>query len=205
MSSLRQSSFFLILIAGAIFGIIHSGLASEACKNLAARWFGESGRRYYRLIFVVIAVVTTFTYAGMVVYLPDQVLYQIHMPWRILALLVQVSALAGMVICFSQIGTANFLGLTALHAPKENQSEQSEHLVTNKLYHWMRHPIYTCILVFLLCTPMMSWNKLAFLIGMAVYMIIGASLEEKKMLKEFGEAYTDYRKNTPMFLPVRFR
>jgi protein-S-isoprenylcysteine O-methyltransferase Ste14 len=95
--------------------------------------------------------------------------------------------------------------LTALHTPKENQSEQPEHLVTNKLYHWMRHPIYTCILVFLLCTPMMSWNKLAFLIGMAVYMIIGASLEEKKMLKEFGEAYTEYRKNTPMFLPVKFR
>jgi protein-S-isoprenylcysteine O-methyltransferase Ste14 len=51
----------------------------------------------------------------------------------------------------------------------------------------------------------MSWNMLAFLIGMAVYMVIGAFLEEKKMLKEFGEAYTDYRKNTPMFLPVRFR
>jgi hypothetical protein len=79
MSSLRQSSFFLILIAGAIFGIIHSGLASETCKNLAARWIGESGRRYYRLFFVAIAIVTTLTYAGLVVFLPDRVLYSIPM------------------------------------------------------------------------------------------------------------------------------
>jgi len=180
MSSLRQSSFFLILIAGAIFGIIHSGLASETCKNLAARWIGESGRRYYRLFFVAIAIVTTLTYAGLVVFLPDRVLYRIPMSWRILSLLLQVSALAGMVTCFSQIGTADFLGLTALRAPKENREERPKPLVTSKLYHWIRHPIYSCILIFLLSTPVMSWNMLAFLIGMAVYMVIGASLEEKE-------------------------
>ncbi len=44
-------------------------------------------------------------------------------------------------------------------------------------------------------------EQLAFNLGVTVYLIIGSSYEEQKLRDEFGEAYDDYRRRTPAFLP----
>jgi protein-S-isoprenylcysteine O-methyltransferase Ste14 len=38
-------------------------------------------------------------------------------------------------------------------------------------------------------------------IGLTVYILIGALFEERKLLREFGEAYAEYRRRTPMLIP----
>jgi protein-S-isoprenylcysteine O-methyltransferase Ste14 len=203
---LRLTGFFWILLAGAVFGLIHSGLASNWSKNLAARWFGERSRKYYRLFFVGIATLTTLAYLSLVILLPDELIYIIHAPWVYLTLAVQAVAVIGILVSLSQISTAGFLGLTALpwfkYTPSANKPPS---LVTGSLYRWVRHPIYTCTFLFLLCMPWLSWNTLAFIIGVVVYTVIGAVFEEKKMVQEFGAAYLEYQKKTPMFLPFRLK
>ncbi|MFN7037866.1 MAG: methyltransferase family protein, partial [Bellilinea sp.] len=73
------------------------------------------------------------------------------------------------------------------------------------LYRWVRHPLYTCSLLFLWLMPVMSWNLLALNLGVTLYFIIGSRFEEDKLLDEFGEAYAEYRRRTPAFLPRLFR
>jgi protein-S-isoprenylcysteine O-methyltransferase Ste14 len=46
---------------------------------------------------------------------------------------------------------------------------------------------------------------LALNIGLSLYLYIGALFEERKLLREFGEAYHNYQQNTPMFLPGLIR
>jgi protein-S-isoprenylcysteine O-methyltransferase Ste14 len=53
--------------------------------------------------------------------------------------------------------------------------------------------------------PVMSWNLLALNLGVTLYFIIGSRFEEDKLLDEFGEAYAEYRRRTPAFLPRLFR
>jgi protein-S-isoprenylcysteine O-methyltransferase Ste14 len=36
----------------------------------------------------------------------------------------------------------------------------------------------------------------------SLYFIIGAFLEERKMLAEIGEPYREFRRNTPMLFPL---
>jgi protein-S-isoprenylcysteine O-methyltransferase Ste14 len=40
--------------------------------------------------------------------------------------------------------------------------------------------------------------------GLAIYLVVGAHFEERKLLAAFGEEYAAYRRRTPKFLPWPF-
>lgn len=201
---IRLTGFFWILLAGAVFGVIHSTLASNGVKTLAARMFGEKSRKYYRLGFVLLATLMTFAYLSLVILLPDRLIYLIPTPWVYLTLLIQLSALGGIILSFGQINTSDFLGINVLtHSRYAHSGEIQPKLVTGGFYRRVRHPIYTCTILFLIFFPGMSWNLLALTIGITVYMLVGAIFEEKKMVQTFAADYVEYRNKTPMFLPMR--
>ena len=74
-------------------------------------------------------------------------------------------------------------------------------LVTHGLYKYVRHPLYVGI--FLLAWPLseMTVNRLALILIFTAYTFIGATFEERKLLKDFGETYAYYRTQTPMYIP----
>jgi protein-S-isoprenylcysteine O-methyltransferase Ste14 len=74
-------------------------------------------------------------------------------------------------------------------------------MVTGGFYKYARHPLYTAGLIFIWLLPSMTCNLLALNIGLTVYLFVGAYFEERKLLLEFGEAYAEYRRRTPMFVP----
>jgi protein-S-isoprenylcysteine O-methyltransferase Ste14 len=65
----------------------------------------------------------------------------------------------------------------------------------------VRHPLYTAGLAFIWFTPLMTVNLLVLNIGLTVYIVIGAYFEERKLLREFGPAYAEYQRRTPMLVP----
>jgi protein-S-isoprenylcysteine O-methyltransferase Ste14 len=82
---------------------------------------------------------------------------------------------------------------------------QQTELVTRGLYCWMRHPLYTGGLLFIWFTPLMTRNLLALIVGLTLYLILGAFLEERRLLHEFGEAYAEYRRCVPMLIPLPWK
>jgi protein-S-isoprenylcysteine O-methyltransferase Ste14 len=38
-------------------------------------------------------------------------------------------------------------------------------------------------------------------VGATIYILIGAYFEERKLSREFGAAYADYKSKTPMLIP----
>lgn len=196
-----SSGFFWILLASALYGVLHSILASHRVKVWAARAIGEAAyRRFYRLFFVIAAVVTVLPVLALVVLLPDQSIYTIPAPWRYLALLLQLVALVGIVIGVMQTGVFRFLGLHQVLGPASARS-QPEKLVVNGLYRWARHPLYAFSFLLLWMSPVMTWNILALNLGFSTYLLIGTIFEERKLADQFGEAYTAYRRKTPRIVP----
>ena len=47
----------------------------------------------------------------------------------------------------------------------------------------------------------MSRNSLVFYLGVTLYVLIGAYFEERKLLRNFGESYADYKQKTPFLIP----
>jgi protein-S-isoprenylcysteine O-methyltransferase Ste14 len=200
---MNQSGFWWILIAGAVYGLIHSMTASVWLKQAAAHRFGERGRRYYRLAYVVISLITTPLYMILILLLPDTRLYLIPQPWISLTGFIQLLALIGMALSFRGTGALSFLGLDSLLG-KSIPTKQNT-LMTGGLYAYSRHPIYFFSLVFLWLIPWMSWNILAFAIGVTLYTLIGSRFEEHKLVGEFGQAYINYRKVTPWIIPIKLK
>ncbi|MHB8086921.1 MAG: methyltransferase family protein [Anaerolineaceae bacterium] len=200
---MNQSGFWWILIASAVYGVIHSLTASLWLKQIAARVYGENGRRYYRLTYVVISLITTPLYAALVLLLPDARLYIIPQPWIFITGFIQLLALAGLLLSFKGTGLLSFIGLDSLLSKTADSSKNT--LMTDGLYRYSRHPIYFFSFIVLWLFPLMSWNILSLAIGVTIYTLIGSRFEEHKLVGEFGQTYIDYRKVTPWIIPIKFK
>jgi len=193
-----MSSPLLIILAVFLYGVVHSLLALPRAKALARRWFGPAADRWYRLGYNLFGVISFLPVLALPALLPDQTLYTIPTPWSYLALAGQAAAVVMLAVGVMQTGAWKFLGLQQAFAP-ENQSPPR--LVLTGLYRWVRHPLYTAGLLFIWLIPVMTANLLALNIGLTIYLIVGALFEERKLVREFGEAYLQYRKVTPMLIP----
>ena len=191
------SGFWWVLLAVAAYGAIHSLLASRRAKRMLEGWLGEGVRRYYRLGFSILAGLTFLPVLALVWLLPDRWIYAVPPPWSALTALLQLAGLAGLVLGVLQTGPTRFLGLDQILDPLHSRRD----MVVRGLYRYVRHPLYTCALLFLWLMPVMTWNLLAFNLGVSAYFIIGSRYEEDKLIEEYGQAYVEYRRQTPAFLP----
>ena len=189
----------LILLACAVYGVVHSWLASMQAKDLAGNWLGASVmERYYRVAYNIFAVLSFLPVLALPVWLPDQLLYRIPMPWIWLTLGIQGLAALTLSIGLLQTGPMDFAGLRQLFGPADNRPAE---LVTGGLYRYVRHPLYTAGIVILWFSPVMSVNLAALFAGLSAYLVIGAIFEERKLARQYGQVYLDYRRTTPMLIP----
>jgi protein-S-isoprenylcysteine O-methyltransferase Ste14 len=192
------SGFWLVLLAVLAYGVVHSFLASLWAKGRARRWFGTLADRTYRLLYNIFALVSFLPVFALVGLLPDRTLYSIPFPWVLITSLGQVTAVVALMLGLFQTDVWTFLGVRQLVQPATGDQPI---LVIKGLYRWVRHPLYTAGLIFIWLTPVMTANLLAMNIGLTIYIILGAQFEERRLLREFGQAYVEYRKSTPMLVP----
>jgi protein-S-isoprenylcysteine O-methyltransferase Ste14 len=194
------TGFWWILATLVLYGAIHSVLASHRTKDWVMNWWGERNYlRFYRLFYSIQAAVLFIPVLLLVAILPDQIIYRISAPWIYATVTLQILAVVGIVHTIMLTGMLRFTGV--LQAVDPAQAKKPVALVNKSLYRWVRHPIYTCMFLLVWLVPVMSWNILALNIGISVYNVLGATLEERKLLSEFGKAYEEYRKRTPFIIP----
>jgi protein-S-isoprenylcysteine O-methyltransferase Ste14 len=193
-----EAAPWIILLAVLIYGFVHSLLATLGTKARLRKWFGPGVDRWYRLIYNTIGILTFLPVLFLTAAFPGQELYILSPPWSYFALAGQLLALVALAIGFLQTGVWSFLGFEQVLNPTANTSSQ---MVTIGLYRWVRHPLYTAGLVFIWLIPVMTTSLLALNIGLTIYLVLGAYYEERKLVREFGEAYTSYQQRTPMLIP----
>ena len=191
-------SFWIILIAVLVYGALHSWLASLGIKARLRARYGETADRFYRIVYNLFAILTLLPVLILPVALVDKEIYRIPFPWVILSLLGQVLAVLILLAGVLQTGVLSFLGVCQFI---RCEGEEEHSLVVSGLYKWVRHPLYSAGLVFVWLMPAMSWNLLALNIGITTYIIMGAVLEERKLVIEYGVQYEAYRRQTPMLIP----
>lgn len=87
--------------------------------------------------------------------------------------------------------------LTAMPLPKERGQ-----LATGGLYKFVRHPMYTSVLVFSLGSAMSSGEMYKYLlvIGLSALFYYKSSYEEVYLRQKYAD-YKEYTKSTPRFIP----
>lgn len=187
---------FWLVFSIALWGIAHSLLASLAFKNFLRRIFGDGILKLYRLLYNIFAVVSFAPVLYGLLTLPDQLLYEVPVPWRYLMRAGQALSAVLVLVTLLQTDLLAFLGLRQLV-----QDEKPGQLVTRGLYRAVRHPLYTFSLLILWLSPTMSLNLFIVSFSLTAYILIGILFEERKLLQEFGQPYADYQASTPMLVP----
>lgn len=72
-------------------------------------------------------------------------------------------------------------------------------------YRWVRHPLYSCMLVLVWSCPVVTTDRLLFDVLWTAWIWLGAKLEERDLVDEFGDTYRRYRDAVPMLVPSRRR
>ena len=183
----------LVLILGwAIFYILHSVLASEWIKNKMGWTY-----RQYRITYNLVAMASF----GAVLYLsmitPSFDVLQ-RLSWmKTVGLILSVWGVWIINLTFRYYSFRQFMGL------KEGKAV----LQKTGLMKLVRHPLYVGTLFILIGYFLFSPTNvsLTILVISTIYVFIGIRLEERKLIKEFGDEYLQYKKEVPMLIPyLRF-
>jgi protein-S-isoprenylcysteine O-methyltransferase Ste14 len=128
--------------------------------------------------------------------LPDEPLYQVPAPFSYIMRVGQLLSVILLFVAAFQTDLLSFVGLRQLF-----QEEKTGRLIITGLYRYVRHPLYTFSLLILWLSPNMSVNSFIVYLVLTIYVLVGIIFEERKLVREFGQEYEEYRSITPMLLP----
>ncbi len=96
-------------------------------------------------------------------------------------------------------------GLHPIRAHLLGQPHQPGAFVVGGPYLWVRHPLYSCILVMFWMNTDVTADMLLFDVLWTIWIVAGAAWEERDLVAEFGAAYRAYQRQVPMLVPWRGR
>ena len=85
------------------------------------------------------------------------------------------------------------------------RTKQDHALITSGPYHWVRHPLYTGVLIESVGVCLLMANWFAALSGSLFWVLIAyrTPMEEEKLIERFGDEYRSYMQRTGRFFPKR--
>lgn len=156
---------------------------------------------FYRLGYNLLSLVLFSAALYFTKTLDSELVIKFAPPWTILQ---QGFLLAsGMVIiwAFLSYDALEFVGIRQIMNYGRNTVLAEPKTITQKgLLGIVRHPMYLATIVFVWSLNSTRVDILTHLI-LTLYLVIGLRLEERKLTKEFGLAYTRYQKEVPALVP----
>lgn len=204
--------------AFAVFGLLHSVGAREPCKRWLGTLLGEFFVvHFWRAVYCVLSGAALYWWISGLHWLrhPEHDVWLVRYPdwlWTGITLL-HLASVGLMYVAFIQSDYLEFLGfkqmwrgiLAWLGRLQPALTLFGTHrLVTDGIYGWVRHPMLSAGLLFLL-TSGPSLNNLVYTAMYAGYMVVGAYYEERRLVRLFGDAYLRYRREVGAFVPHVWR
>jgi methanethiol S-methyltransferase len=95
-----------------------------------------------------------------------------------------------------------FSGLSQVFARFFNRKLPAPVFKTTLFYKFVRHPLYLGLLLAFWATPAMTAGHLLFALATTGYILAGIQLEERDLVRMFGEEYRSYRRRVGMLIPL---
>nr|ACD54688.1 putative S-isoprenylcysteine O-methyltransferase-like protein [Adineta vaga] len=190
----------------AIFAIAHTVFAQESVQAVITRYLLP--KQTLRTAYCVMVSITVFvilgfwqhTHVQLWNWLPTTMsLYQQQFVLLTIFTIIHAPEFSGIKQLFSQTGTISCPFSTTTMSQQRTTGVHT--LVTTGLFRFCRHPLYLFTLLPLIITPTMSLDRLAFIVFTCVYDAIGIPIEEKKLVRFFGQSYIDYQQCVPAIIP----
>ena len=181
-----------------LFCLLHSLLASIPVKQWMAKKTGTAFK-YYRLYYTLFALAG---FAAVIIYqlrLFSPYVFSPAVASYAIGILISVAGLVIMGVCIKKY----FSNLSGLKTFFIDEVKTGNQLIVTGIHRHVRHPLYAGTFLFLwglfILMPLASLLISNFII--TVYTLIGIRFEEKKLIREFGLPYEEYKKRVPKIIP----
>lgn len=133
--------------------------------------------------------------------LPD-VVWQVEADWA-RALVYGIFALGWVIVLVSTFLIDHFelFGLRQVVDYYRGVSRPQRGLQFTGLYRVMRHPLLFGFSVAFWAAPDMTVGRLCFCVLTTAYILIGVRIEERDLVRAFGDDYRSYQRRVPMLVP----
>ena len=121
-----------------------------------------------------------------------------------LAMAIIGGSLVGWLLVLASTFMINHFELFGVHQVVNNLSGRpmvAPHFKTPALYKLVRHPIYLGFIIAFWAAPVMTVGHLLFAAVTTAYIFVGIALEERDLVKLFGDEYIRYRQRVSMLIP----
>jgi len=179
-----------------VYFFLHSMLASFWMKEKIER-LSLGIYRYYRITYNLIFTVGLVYILFYLATTSSEYLFEKHHYWQFIGLVLATWGLVLFKLSFKQYSIREFLGF------QQSDRQTGQEFTSSGILSHVRHPIYsgTILIVvgFFLFNPKVL--NLVTLVCAIIYIIIGIQMEERKLVKEFGQQYEEYKKQVPGLIP----
>ena len=201
-----RQSMGRVAAATSVFALWHSLLCSRAAKDGAKQVFGERrGAAWYRSFFIAQSFPTSGALVLFLLNQPARTLYDLRGAARVAAWLGQAACLWLGWRGLRDLGPKHFSGLESVQRLHDEESiiepeaqgpprDENNKVRAEGVYRWSRHPMEWAPIILLWSTPRMKTNWLAFNVLAAIYSLVGALHEEKRLLQKDPDGYAEYQK-----------
>jgi methanethiol S-methyltransferase len=198
-------AYLLIASMWIAYCILHSFLISTSFTNLLA----HSLKNYYAFYRIFYASLSLVLLIPLIRY-TDQSDSNIIIIYSPLLNIVRIMLILGSLLIFFwaffiDYDSLSFFGIRQiLDFGKTKKINPPEDLKRNGLLGVVRHPMYFALIIYLWCNNFTVTGIIVNIV-LTIYIIIGAILEEKKLVLEFGDTYVKYQQEVPMLIPFTKR
>jgi protein-S-isoprenylcysteine O-methyltransferase Ste14 len=179
------------------FFVQHSGMVRESCQS---RWFRWVPRYYRGALYSMASGVALLLGVGL--WQPSSVrVYALGGPFDELARGIGFAGVALILWGTLALGSFDIFGLRAIRERFRVSPAETPCFVVRGPYRWVRHPLYTGILLIIWSSPDVSADRLLFNLLWSGWIYLGTYWEEADLMRTFGEPYRDYRRRVGRLVP----
>lgn len=179
---------------------LHSLLIGRQVQTFAGTLLGPFSRAY-RLLYILISVVTLLPVLWYQWTLPQRIIVPAH---PALQLVQTVLLLYGGLMFFlgaRVYDLRTFLGISQWQTPEGKRPEPALSFHTDGILARVRHPWYSGGIAVIWGFGAITDVFLLTRVLLTAYLILGTLLEEERLISELGDQYRVYRRTVPMLIP----
>ncbi|MBP7736438.1 MAG: isoprenylcysteine carboxylmethyltransferase family protein [Spirochaetes bacterium] len=114
-----------------------------------------------------------------------------------------ILSMAGFYWGVKALGAFDPFGVVKIKLSMRNRELKIVPLAIRGPYRWVRHPLYFFSLIMIWACPDLAFDKLLFNVMWSLWIFIATMLEERDLVREFGNGYREYQKKVPMLIPYK--